>query len=81
MQGAWVAFARNPATGLRGPGFNWPLYNPNVLTLTPTLGILGGSSNASGVKFDLPIEFDAACSLDEATIELLLEVVDSFGFL
>jgi len=79
MQGAWVAFARNPASGLRGAGYSWPLYNPAVLTLTPTLAVLGGSSNTSGVDFALPIEFDVACSLDESSVELLLEVIDALG--
>lgn len=29
LQGAWAAFAKNPASGLSGGSYKWPQYNPN----------------------------------------------------
>jgi len=59
VQSAWVAFARNPASGLRAAPFNWPLYNPNAATL----GELGGSNNPTGVHFNFPATFDINCTI------------------
>jgi hypothetical protein len=79
MQSAWVAFARNPSLGLRGPGFSWPLYNSDVMAINPTLADLGGYHNVSGDHFAFPVLFDANCTSDVTTFQLLAEVLTAFG--
>jgi hypothetical protein len=41
VQGAWISFVRNPASGLESVG--WPLYEPTK----PTLAQLGNFQNAT----------------------------------
>jgi hypothetical protein len=64
VQGAWVAFARNPAQGLIE--FGWPLYNPN----TTSLAQLGNVANQTGVVFTQGKLVDAAC----ASTSVLLQI-------
>jgi len=59
VQSAWVAFARNPSSGLRAAPFHWPVYNPKLATL----GELGGTSNPTGVHFTTPAQFDINCTV------------------
>ncbi|KAF9562983.1 carboxylesterase [Agrocybe pediades] len=56
MQGAWVAFARNPQEGLLSLG--WPMYNPN----TTSLAQLGNPANQSGIVLTNGSLVDSACS-------------------
>ncbi|KAF9463608.1 Alpha/Beta hydrolase protein [Collybia nuda] len=55
VQSAWVAFARNPAQGLRD--FGWPVYDPNAATLVQ----LGGFFNQTGATFAPPALLDFTC--------------------
>ncbi|KAF9463604.1 carboxylesterase [Collybia nuda] len=55
VQSAWVAFARNPAQGLRN--FGWPVYDPNAATLVQ----LGGFFNQTGATFAPPALLDFTC--------------------
>ncbi|KAF9562980.1 alpha/beta-hydrolase [Agrocybe pediades] len=56
MQGAWVAFARNPKQGLLSLG--WPMYNPN----TTSLAQLGNPANATGMTLTKGSLVDSACA-------------------
>jgi len=56
VQGAWVAFARDPARGLLNYG--WPRYNPN----TSSLALLGNAANATGVVFGRGQSVDVNCT-------------------
>lgn len=58
VQGAWVAFVRDPTGGL--PSFGWPLYDPN----TATLAQLGNFFNTSGAVFEKSAVVDAVCNHD-----------------
>ncbi|KAF8161400.1 carboxylesterase [Crassisporium funariophilum] len=64
VQGAWVAFARNPAQGLIN--FGWPLYNPN----TTSLAQLGNVANATGVVFTQGALTDFACADQAGLIQI-----------
>ncbi|KAF8161401.1 Alpha/Beta hydrolase protein [Crassisporium funariophilum] len=56
IQGAWVAFARDPKQGLLSVG--WPQYDPT----TATLALLGNPVNQSGVVFTQGSLVDFACA-------------------
>ena len=73
MQGAWVAFARDPQNGLTN--FGWPRYNPN----TNSLAILGSSSNQTGVTFSSGSAYDSGCSISEFTASLALALVNGLS--
>lgn len=68
VQGAWVAFARNPAGGL--PAIGWPLYNPE----TATLAQLGNFFNTSGVVFGESTLVDAVCNNQDVLSSILAQV-------
>lgn len=55
IQGAWVAFARDPQKGLLSLG--WPMYNPNTLSLAQ----LGNPVNQSGMVLTKGSLVDSAC--------------------
>ncbi|KAG6820833.1 hypothetical protein H0H93_011127 [Arthromyces matolae] len=55
IQGAWVAFARNPTRGLTEIG--WPQYSPN----TSTLAQIGGPSKPNGLSFTQGQLLDFTC--------------------
>lgn len=55
MQGAWVAFARDPKQGLLNLG--WPMYNPN----TTSLAQIGNPANQTGVVLTKGALVDSAC--------------------
>ncbi|KAG6900740.1 hypothetical protein C0993_003766 [Termitomyces sp. T159_Od127] len=56
LQGAWVAFARNPAQGLVDIG--WPQYTPN----TTTLAQIGNLLNQTGIIFTQGQLLDDTCN-------------------
>jgi hypothetical protein len=76
MQAAWVAFARDPAAGLQGKGFNWPHYDPNK----PTLAELGSTSNPTGVHFSLPVALDGVCELAIESYGIVAQLLTALGF-
>ncbi|KAH9485684.1 Acetylcholinesterase [Psilocybe cubensis] len=55
MQGAWVAFARNPGRGLIDYG--WPLYDAT----TNTTVVLGNFVNPTGMEFTKGTILDSTC--------------------
>lgn len=55
MQGAWAAFARDPAGGLTKYG--WPEYNPNTNSL-----IRLAYNNSPTAEFVSPSLYFAACA-------------------
>lgn len=55
MQGAWVAFARDPAQGLSNYG--WPEYKSD----NTTLALLGNFFNQGGATFSQRGLMDLAC--------------------
>ncbi|KAF9002956.1 carboxylesterase [Cyathus striatus] len=55
MQQAWVAFARNPQSGLLS--FGWPMYNP----LTASLAQFGNVLNQTGTIMTLGSLIDLLC--------------------
>ncbi|KAG6920124.1 hypothetical protein DXG01_004890 [Tephrocybe rancida] len=56
VQGAWVAFARNPAQGLVNIG--WPKYSPN----TNSLAQIGNFFNETGITFTQGQLLDFTCN-------------------
>jgi hypothetical protein len=56
VQGAWVAFARDPNNGLAEYG--WPVYDPK----TPSLVQLGGFYNLTGATFTKGEILDSTCN-------------------
>lgn len=68
VQGAWVAFARNPSGGL--PEFGWPLYDPQAATIAQ----LGNFFNTSGVVFGESSLIDAACNNQDILGAIIAQV-------
>jgi hypothetical protein len=73
VQDAWVTFARDPQQGLSN--FGWPKYNPNTASLVQ----IGNSANQTGVIFAQGNSFDGGCQLTEATVTLVLELINLLG--
>ena len=71
VQGAWVAFARDPLHGLSNYG--WPLYNP----ITSSLVQLGGLLNQTGAVFGPTILLDATCNTTATLDDILLVLLDA----
>jgi carboxylesterase type B len=57
MQGAWVAFARDPSNGLTRRSFNWPRFDK-----TGEMVELGNVGNPTGGTFTNADVFDAVCN-------------------
>ena len=83
MQGAWVAFARDPAQGLLDYG--WPLYDPNPRSNATTLVELGGFYNKSGSHLAEGRLLDFTCGAQgilqdvEKTLSDLLDTASFLG--
>ncbi|EJU02409.1 alpha/beta-hydrolase [Dacryopinax primogenitus] len=75
MQSAWVAFARNPVSGLTS--FGWPNFSTSLLT--PSIAALGNSKNPAGVTFSPPIEFDVGCNVVEEVEPVILSLFSTLG--
>ena len=73
VQSAWVAFARDPVNGLIN--FGWPTYNPTTSTLVQ----LGNAGNETGVVFTTGTAFDSGCTVTEAELSLVEQVLSLFG--
>ncbi|TFK26288.1 carboxylesterase [Coprinopsis marcescibilis] len=69
IQAAWVAFAKNPTSGLTS--LNWPKYDPSSDTLVQ----LGNRENQTGISFAPPRLLDATCD----SIPKLLELRSQFS--
>ncbi|KJA18226.1 hypothetical protein HYPSUDRAFT_205596 [Hypholoma sublateritium FD-334 SS-4] len=72
VQSAWVAFARNPATGLTGSGFTWPEYGA-----TKEVILLGNSANPTGKT----VVSAGAVDTDCGTIDVLVDVYNDLGLI
>ncbi|KAF9047536.1 carboxylesterase [Panaeolus papilionaceus] len=57
VQGAWVAFARDPVNGLSNLG--WPTYNPSFASMS--LVQLGNPANVTGFTLGSGALLDASC--------------------
>lgn len=68
VQGAWVAFAKDPVSGLDGYEGGWPQYDPATETL-----IRLAYNDSVGTNLALPDLYDALC--DEISIAELVCVV------
>jgi len=73
VQGAWVAFARDPMHGLLNYG--WPMYNPN----TASLAQLGNFFNQTGVIFTQPALLDLTCALEDALLSIQAQLMGILG--
>ncbi|KAF8886035.1 carboxylesterase [Infundibulicybe gibba] len=60
VQGAWVAFARDPSKGLTNIG--WTQFNPNAATVAQ----LGNSQNPTGITFARADQIDGNCVVANA---------------
>ncbi len=70
IQSAWVAFARNPATGLTGADFTWPEYGA-----TKEVILLGNSANPKGKTIVSSGKVDTDCE----DIDALVTVYNALG--
>ncbi|KAF8576377.1 carboxylesterase [Ramaria rubella] len=73
VQGAWVAFARDPINGLID--FGWPTYNP----ASSSIAQLGNAANQTGVIFGTSATFDTGCTAVEAELSLGEQVLSLLG--
>lgn len=72
VQSAWVAFARNPASGLSGSGFAWPEYGESQSVVR-----LGNIANPTGKTVVPASTLDADCGI----IDDLVDVYNELGLL
>ncbi|KAF8576376.1 carboxylesterase [Ramaria rubella] len=75
VQGAWVAFVRDPQQGLSNYG--WPKYDPNTFSLAQ----LGNSGNSSGVVFTVGTLNDVGCALLDTVVGLVQGIIALLGSL
>ncbi|KAG6887715.1 hypothetical protein C0992_011002 [Termitomyces sp. T32_za158] len=73
VQGAWVAFARNPAQGLVDIG--WPQYAPN----TNTLAQIGNLFNQTGITFTQGQLLDEACNSIPTLLNITAQLIPLLG--
>ncbi|KAF9475187.1 alpha/beta-hydrolase [Pholiota conissans] len=71
VQSAWVAFARNPTSGLTGNGFAWPEYGA-----TQQVVLLGNDANPAGKTVVAASSVDADCGI----IDDLVDAYNDIGF-
>ncbi|KAG6874254.1 hypothetical protein C0993_012676, partial [Termitomyces sp. T159_Od127] len=73
VQRAWVAFARDPKQGLLNLG--WPGYSP----FTPTLALIGGSINPTGLSFTFTSLVDSQCGLTSTLLSTISDLEAQLG--
>ncbi|KAF8960251.1 Alpha/Beta hydrolase protein [Flammula alnicola] len=72
VQSAWVAFARDPTSGLAGGPFSWPEYGA-----TKDVVLLGNSKNPKAATFVAAGQVDSDCGI----IDSLVAVYNELGLL
>lgn len=69
VQGAWVAFARDPVNGLHNYG--WPTFDPTTASLVQ----LGNVFNQSGATFDQSVLLDLPCNVTASLDNIKAQVL------
>ncbi|PPR00078.1 hypothetical protein CVT24_008980 [Panaeolus cyanescens] len=75
VQGAWVAFARDPVNGLSGLG--WPTYNPALTSMS--LVQLGNPANTTGFTLGSGALLDVSCAAASVMAQFSTNLVSTLA--